>query len=193
MATIFSHAVFAMALGAGFTAAPALAGKAPWKMPARFWALTALCAMIPDADVISFTFGVPYRHVLGHRGISHSIAFALLTALLVTLICFREREAQCPRVALAGFFFLATISHSFLDAMTNGGPGPAVLAPLDNTRYFLPWRPIEVSPIGADFFSARGLTVFISELKWIWFPSLLLVFLSFAGRKLFRLNLDRQH
>ena len=30
--------------------------------------------------------------------------------------------------------------------------------------------PIAVSPIGARFFSARGVAVLWSELKWVWLP-----------------------
>lgn len=68
--------------------------------------------------------------------------------------------------------------HGFFDAMTNGGLGVAFFAPFDNTRYFLPWQPIQVSPIGvANFFSEWGLSVIISEFLWIWLPALVLAFL----------------
>lgn len=73
------------------------------------------------------------------------------------------------------YFFLATASHGLLDAMTDGGLGVAFFAPLDNHRYFLPWTPIRVSPIGVGrFFTARGLAVIQSELLWIWLPAGLL-------------------
>lgn len=36
------------------------------------------------------------------------------------------------------------------------------------------WTPITVSPIGAGFFSARGVETLISELKWVWLPCVLL-------------------
>jgi len=73
------------------------------------------------------------------------------------------------------YFFVATASHGFLDAMTNGGLGVAFFSPFDNTRYFLPWRPIVVSPISVNrFFSERGLAVLQSELLWIWIPAGLL-------------------
>ena len=66
---------------------------------------------------------------------------------------------------------LVTASHGLLDAMTNGGLGIAFFAPFDDGRYFLPWRPIEVSPIGAGaFFSEWGLRVIKSELLWVWLP-----------------------
>jgi hypothetical protein len=50
--------------------------------------------------------------------------------------------------------------------MTDGGLGVAFFAPFHNERYFFPWRPIAVSPIGMGFFSERGLEVIISELHW---------------------------
>jgi inner membrane protein len=52
--------------------------------------------------------------------------------------------------------------------MTSGGLGVAFFSPWDNTRYFLPWRPIKVSPIGIEnFFSEWGWKVIKSELVWI--------------------------
>ncbi len=54
---------------------------------------------------------------------------------------------NCQKVWL--FLFVATISHGILDALTDGGLGVAFFAPFVNTRYFFPWTPIKVSPIGA--------------------------------------------
>jgi inner membrane protein len=69
------------------------------------------------------------------------------------------------------FIFLATASHGLLDAFTNGGLGIALFAPFDQTRYFFPFRPLQVSPIGfGSFFNSRGMAVIVSELIWIWFP-----------------------
>ena len=50
--------------------------------------------------------------------------------------------------------------------MTNGGRGVAFLSPFSNHRYFLPWRPIRVSPIGA-----LDASVLLSELRWVWLPA----------------------
>jgi len=68
-----------------------------------------------------------------------------------------------------------TISHGVLDACTNGGLGIAFFAPFSDTRFFLPARPIEVSPIGAAFFSMRGWSVLESEMLWVWLPTLAVV------------------
>ena len=74
MPTIFSHAIFASAVGKAYVSEP---------MPLRFWVLTATSAMLPDVDAIGFAFGVPYDSMLGHRGLTHSIAFAVLVGLVV--------------------------------------------------------------------------------------------------------------
>jgi len=162
MASAFSHAAAALALGTAF-----------WRpaLPTRFWVLGAICAVLPDLDVIAFRVGIPYEHVLGHRGLSHSLFFAALLAVAVVALFFSREQQHWGRLWL--FFFLATASHALLDALTTGGLGVALFAPLENSRYFFPWRPIEVSPLSVSrFFSARGLAVLRSELLWVWLPAL---------------------
>jgi len=62
-----------------------------------------------------------------------------------------------------------------LDALTNGRLGVAFFSPFNTVRYFFPWTPVEVSPIGAArFFSARGAVVLGSELLWLWLPAFFL-------------------
>ena len=77
------------------------------------------------------------------------------------------------------YFAAVTASHGILDALTDGGLGIAFFSPFDTHRYFFPWRPIQVSPIGPGFFSARGVRVLASELRWIWIPRL-------PGRRVWR-------
>jgi inner membrane protein len=134
--------------------------------------LGVVCSVLPDLDVVGFRFGVPYGHLVGHRGLSHSIAFAVfLSACLAWLL---PIEAQASRMVLFGFLFLSTVSHGLLDALTRGGLGVAFFAPFENSRYFFPWRPIRVSPISVSaFLSATGVQVLQSELQWIWLPAAL--------------------
>ncbi len=68
----------------------------------KFWILSALVPMIPDADVVAFRFGIPYDSMFGHRGFSHSILFALIITLTVMLGAFREMSFG----AICGLFLL---------------------------------------------------------------------------------------
>src|SRR6185503_7087508 len=82
------------------------------------------------------------------------------------------------RWGLVAFFFAVTASHGVLDAMTDGGLGIAFFSPFENSRHFLPWRPLQVSPIGAGFFSGEGVEVLLSEALWIALPCAILLFLA---------------
>ena len=174
MASLISHAVAALGIGVAFYK-PSL--------PKHAWILGAACSTLPDMDVIGFRFGVHYEDFWGHRGFTHSLLFAAVLAALAVLVAFRS-TASGERRPLWFYLFLATASHGLLDAMTNGGLGVGFFSPFDTTRYFLPWRPILVSPIGLTrFFSSRGLEVLRSELLWIWLPAALLTSLIFLRRR----------
>ena len=128
--------------------------------------------MLPDIDVVGICFGVPYDSLLGHRGLTHSLGFALLAGSAAWLaLCWRPSPHR-HRGWVWLYLFLATASHGLLDACTNGGLGVAFFSPFERARYFGALRPIAVSPIGARFFSARGWVVLQSELLWVWLPSL---------------------
>ncbi|MEX5406149.1 metal-dependent hydrolase [Stenotrophomonas sp. WED208] len=70
----------------------------------------------------------------------------------------------------AVFVFVCAASHPLLDAMTSGGLGVALAWPWSEQRFFAPWRPIRVSPFAPQFFSARGVSTLLSELRWVWLP-----------------------
>jgi len=143
MPTIFSHPSVPLALR-----------RVVGPLPRGVVIAGLLGSIAPDFDVVGFAFHVPYGSLFGHRGFTHSIVFALLFAALFS----RTRAAFA-------YVFVAVMSHPLLDAMTNGGLGVAFFSPFSNRRYFFPWRPIEVSPIGAIDFS-----VLLSELRWVWPP-----------------------
>lgn len=129
--------------------------------------LGILLSVIPDADVIAFKFGVPYGDMLGHRGFSHSLLFA---GVMPLCLCALPRfSRQRGRIFL--FLFFSAASHGLLDAMTTGGMGVGFLIPFTADRYFLPLRPIRVSPLSVKgFFTGRGWLIFQSELLWVWLP-----------------------
>jgi len=175
MASIFGHALASIAIGSSF----------PKTLKSiRFWLLGMFCAIFPDIDVVGFKFSVKYASFFGHRGFTHSFVFALVLGFVIALIFYRKKKNF---IWYALFFVLATVSHSVLDAMTTGGLGVAFFSPFDNERYFFPWRPIQVSPIGAaKFFSSWGLQVLKSELLWIGLPSLLVILVFKTINTIFR-------
>jgi inner membrane protein len=151
----FGHVAVGMALGRlGVGAAP------PRRLVLAMLWMSAL-AMLPDADVIAFVLRIPYAAPWGHRGASHSFIIAGLVALVVAI---GTRLARGPALKWGLLTFVAVGSHGLLDAMTTGGLGAALLWPFTKARYFLPWRPIPVAPIGAGMLSARGLYVVGVEL-----------------------------
>jgi inner membrane protein len=121
----------------------------------------AALALLPDADVIGFALGVRYADPWGHRGATHSLLFALLVALLVAGVA---RALRGPALRTGLLALLAVGSHGLLDTFTDGGLGAALLWPFRETRYFAPWHPLPVAPIGAGMLSSRGLYVLAVEL-----------------------------
>jgi inner membrane protein len=155
MPTIVSHPAVAVAL----------------RVPRRLAFAAVALTVLPDIDVLGFRFGIPYGSTFGHRGFTHSIAFAAAASAVATLALRGDRRA-------AGVvLFACAVSHGLLDAMTNGGRGIAFFSPCSNHRYFLPWRPIRVSPIGAV-----DASVLWSEVKWVWAPAVGVA----IARKVFR-------
>jgi len=175
MASVFSHAFVALSIGTCFYRA---------RVPKRIWVAGVACSVFPDLDVVGFRFGISYGDFWGHRGFTHSLFFAALLAGAVTLAMAARAAPVIRRFPLFAYLFLATASHGVLDAMTNGGLGVAFFSPLDNRRYFLPWRPIRVSPIAATrFFTPRGFAILQSEFLWIWLPALLFAALMLMARR----------
>jgi inner membrane protein len=179
MASFFAHGLVAMTL-------TRISPDVKEKMKIGF--LAVVCATIPDADVFMFRLGFSYDHWLGHRGFFHSIFFAIIFAVLLKLFAFRKTNFFSWRSAyLIGFFTVAMCSHGILDAMTTGGRGVAFFAPFDNSRYFLPWRVIQVSPMSISrFFSEWGIAVIKSELIWVGIPCFFILGFSYLREKLLR-------
>ena len=158
-----------------------------WRAAAVWSALS----MLPDIDVIGFSMGVRYEDTWGHRGATHSFAFAIIVGLAAGLVARlrsnrqqrasafaqnpgdalrRDRSAgqvrrfKRPALRTALFATVVLATHPILDTMTDGGLGCALFWPFDLTRYFAPWRPIQVAPIGLAFLSPYGAIVATSEI-----------------------------
>jgi inner membrane protein len=139
--------------------------------------------MLPDIDVIGFQFGIHYGDLLGHRGLTHSLSFAVLLATATVAWAYRRGAGSLGPGGAWAFLALATASHGLLDAFTDGGLGIAFFSPFDPTRYFFPWRPIAVAPIGILGLFRPGMgKVIASEVAWVWCPSALVLALAAARR-----------
>lgn len=133
---------------------------APTGERVRASVVLAAISMAPDLDTIAFALRVPYVAPWGHRGAAHSLTFTLVVGAFVGLLAL-PGPRRLRRATLAG---LTAASHPLLDTLTDGGLGMALLWPFTNARYFAPWRPIPVAPIGPAFLSTWGLRVTLAEL-----------------------------
>jgi inner membrane protein len=125
----------------------------------------AALSLLPDVDVVGFAFGVDYAAPWGHRGATHSLLMSLLGSIAIGVSA-RRASGSVRRTTLLALAVLT--SHAVLDTMTDGGLGCALLWPFTNARYFAPWRPIPVAPIGSDFISRDGAFVALTELALFW-------------------------
>ena len=172
MPSVLSHPVVPIALGLAL---------GPRVISRRLLAAGAVAAVLPDLDVLAFRLGIPYAHEFGHRGPSHSLAFAILLGLVALTFA---ASLRAPRTAAFLFVFAAAASHGLLDMLTNGGLGVALAWPISNERFFFPAQVIEVSPLSLRrFFSSDGAAVMVSELLWVWLPSVLVGMAVFLARR----------
>lgn len=171
MPTVFSHIAVPLAIGLGL---------GPKVIPRRLLFTGMVASVLPDADVAIMQL-VDYADALGHRGFSHSLAFAAFLGILAAC-CARRWLGAGPWLAF-GFVALGAASHGLLDMFTNGGRGVALFWPFTDERFFFPDRPIAVSPIGLKkLLTQRGVTVALSELVWVWLPACVVI----AGLRLLR-------
>lgn len=112
MPTVITHAAVPLCLGLG------LGTKV---IPPRLLFAGIVLAMLPDADVLAFKFGVAYGNIFGHRGFTHSLLFALVVPILCVLAGRRWFRASLTRCWL--FLTVSLLSHSLLDSITTGGKG----------------------------------------------------------------------
>ena len=173
LATPLSHLAVPLALSVAL---------GPDIVPPGLMALALVCAVLPDLDALGLWLGIPYDHPFGHRGITHSLPFAVALADVGALLA----PALGADVPMAFWVLLpSAASHGLLDALTNGGLGIALFAPFSSRRVFLPWRVIEVSPLRpSELLSRRGLRVLRSEIRWVWVPCGVLALAGVAVRGL---------
>jgi inner membrane protein len=167
MTTLYTHA----AVGLGIARLCAARPK-PW----TYWGLASLLPVLPDLDVFS---SAAYGSPLGHRGLTHSLAFALVVSVVAASATFRHFRANWW--LLTGTFFAIMASHGLLDAMTRGGGDVFFFWPLD--AHYGNWGPIPVADIAFELPDPRTSRAWRAELLWIWLPTAVLLGLVTACRR----------
>src|SRR5512138_123673 len=156
MPSILTHTAIPLAVGVAY-------GRR--FVSSRLLMAGAVASVLPDFDSLGLRLGIPYGHLFGHRGFSHSLLFALLLAMLAVLA---HRALRASASGAFAVILIGAASHGLLDAFTNGGLGVAFFSPFSNQRFFLPWHPMVVSPLGVRrFFSEWGVRVLRSEALWV--------------------------
>jgi inner membrane protein len=145
-------------------------------MPWPYWVAVAALPCIPDLDVFSMA---AYGSPMGHRGITHSLLFALATGVIAAGFLHRRFHMRWWR--LAALFFVIIASHGLLDAMTWGGETIPFFWPLGG-RYGN-WGPIPVSDIAFELPDPRTSRSIRAELLWVWLPLVLMVVLIEVSRR----------
>jgi inner membrane protein len=153
------------------------------RMPISYWIAAGILPMLPDLDTPlirwlypgdSFAAAVRRDTIFSHRGITHSLLFAVVIALLTTLALFPR--PSLPRWRIWLILFIATASHPLTDMLTNGGSGVAIFSPFWHQRFFWPWRPVEVSPLSIrDFLNAHGWHILMNEALWVLLPAAIIL------------------
>lgn len=169
MASIITHSL--VGLGA------ALMMPKDWRSP-TFIAIASIAPSLPDLDVLGFYAGVPYESFFGHRGFFHSFIFSFILGGMLSLLMRALDNKMCniSWAKLLLFMGIVISSHGILDAMTTGGHGIALFSPINDGRFFLPWRIIKVSPMHiSQFIGERGLLVLKSEIQVVWLPLAIVV------------------
>lgn len=93
----------------------------------------ALANTIPDFDVVAGLWNSPAEQLLAHRGITHSILFALVLSPLLAYVFYKRDTDQ--KISFNRWFVLigsGMILHNFMDAFTAYGTG--WLEPFNQTR-----------------------------------------------------------
>lgn len=95
MPTVFSHIAAPLALRLGL-------GKQA--VSSRLCMAGLVLSVVPDLDVLAFRLGIPYADSFGHRGASHSLAFALLMGFIAALCAPQLRATRVLAFAFVAMY-----------------------------------------------------------------------------------------
>jgi inner membrane protein len=151
----------------------------PGRKPLLFWLVVAFLPVLPDLDAFS-TLGE--QSLLGHRGFTHSLLFALAAGLLTAGLT--SRYVRTPFWPLALVYFAVTASHGVLDAFNSAGAGIPFLWPYPHR--FGPYGPIHYPDLALEPPDPRLSRGVRDELLYVWPATALAVTAASAYRLLRR-------
>ena len=175
MPSIFAHAAAGAAVGSAFAPSPMR----------RLWITAAACAALPDIDALGRPVGNrTYEAAFaGHRGVTHSILFAILVGGVAAWMFRREVVSRAARFRLWLAFALALASHGVLDALSTIGDGVAFWAPFSWTHYEFVWQPLGETGPGPSG-PMRLFAIVANEFLWVGLPALIVVAIARVLRRL---------
>lgn len=162
MPTVVSHAIVAAGLFR-LVAGP----RTPGDGSRLAMGVAAALAMLPDADVVGWN-AVSHDTLLWHRGLTHSLAWALATGALAAWLLRRRVTHHGGAGWLAINLAACIATHGLLDAFTDGGSGVGFLMPFDAVRTHFASQPIPVAPITVDPTNHRALQCIATEALLLW-------------------------
>jgi inner membrane protein len=103
----------------------------------------ALCGILPDLDIVSGLFG-PWASMIHHRGITHSVFFAAVSAPILGWLAWRATKRSGTHATWTHLAWWSVVTHPVLDLFTSYGT--QLLAPFSDKRFALDAIPI-VDPV----------------------------------------------
>lgn len=117
-----------------------------------------------------------WQNIWSHRGITHSLFYAVTLAAAVTWLGFAGSYWRGFRARIWLALTLAIASHGMLDSLTQNAGGVAFFAPFSNARFAFAWRPLMGPPDSIDSMAGKIAWLAGAEFVCIWIPSLILMF-----------------
>lgn len=101
--------------------------------------LAIVAAILPDVDVLLVTAS----GVVEHRGLTHSLMFAVISAAALAAVARALVDTGIARLFVV--MFLACASHLLLDFLMGAGPPIRPLAPFDDRGFLAPVRLLPIA------------------------------------------------
>lgn len=142
--------------------------------------LILLASIIPDID---FIFDDRNSGMFYHRGITHSIFFSAAIGVLFSAFFMSSFKSFGQTLLLMFIFFLAGLSHSALDLLTDAPNGVCLLCPFSEEKYSSPFTLFHsytagIAPKGFRKGVNSAWSSMIPEIFFVWIPTLFVFFFS---------------